>query len=346
MTVIDQPTAMNRPQQQAAPRNEPLPTDAQGPGRTCPLHYQYGPSVFNTAPAQALSELEVLYVVGGLYGNEPALHQVLRLFERERGRKQLVFNGDFHWFDVEPKTFARIQREVLAHTALRGNVETELADEAASQDTGCGCAYPEWVGNAVVERSNRILNRLRHATTPALRSELAALPMWRTASVGAMRIGLVHGDAQSLAGWGFAQEHLLDPAHLGVVRTWFLQAQVDAFASTHTCLPVFQRIQLKSSPDLRWVLNNGASGMPNFAGDSAGLLTRISTRPFEGRQRRLGQAWNGVLMDAVAIETDPLDVQRRFLAQWPQGTDAHASYFSRIQEGPSYTADQVIRLEN
>ena len=28
--------------------------------------------------------------------------------------------------------------------------------------------------------------------------ELAALPMWQTASVGGMRIGIVHGDAQSL----------------------------------------------------------------------------------------------------------------------------------------------------
>jgi hypothetical protein len=337
---------MNHPQEQAMPQNETLPMDAQGPGRTCPLHYQYGPSVFDTTPADSLSDLEVLYVVGGLYGNEPALHEVLRLFERERGRKRLVFNGDFHWFDVEPKTFERIQREVLAHTALRGNVETELADEAASQDAGCGCAYPEWVGDALVERSNRILDRLRDATTPVSRSELAALPMWQIASVGPMRIGLVHGDAQSLAGWGFAQEHLFDPAHLDVVRKWFSRAQVDAFASTHTCLPVFQQIRLADSPNLRWILNNGASGMPNFAGDTAGLLTRISTRPFEGPQRRLGWAWKGVSMDAVAIEVDPLDAQKRFLAQWPEGTDAHASYFSRIVKGPSYTVDQVIRLEN
>jgi len=337
---------MHQPEEQTTPRKTRLPVDAQGPGRTCPLHYQYGPSVFNAPPVESLSDLEVLYVVGGLYGNEPALHEVLRLFEQERGRKRLVFNGDFHWFDVEPKLFERIQREVLAHAALRGNVETELADEAAGQDVGCGCAYPEWVGDAVVERSNRILNRLRRATTPVLRSELAALPMWQIASVGPMRIGLVHGDAQSLAGWGFAQEHLRDPAHLDVVRAWFARAQVDAFASTHTCLPVFQQIRLPGASGFRWVLNNGASGMPNFRGDSAGLLTRISTRPFEGPQRRRGVAWGGVSMDAVAIEIDPSDAQRRFLAQWPEGTDAYASYFSRIVEGPSYAVEQVIRMEN
>ena len=38
--------------------------------------------------------------------------------------------------------------------------------------------------------------------------------------------------------------------------------------------------------------------------------------------------------------------QRRFLAQWPSGSDAHASYFSRIVDGPSYRLDQVVRLEN
>ena len=76
--------------------------------------------------------------------------------------------------------FDRVQREVLAHTAMRCNVETELADEEASQDAGCGCAYPDWVGDAV-ERSNRILNRLRGVTTAKLRGELAALLMWQLA---------------------------------------------------------------------------------------------------------------------------------------------------------------------
>jgi predicted phosphodiesterase len=326
---------------EGAPRVE-----VDGPGRTCPLHYQYGPSVFSTRPDESLAELEVLYVVGGLYGNELALEEVLRLFDREQGRKRLVFNGDFHWFDVEPKTFERVQREVLAHTAIRGNVETELADEEATQDAGCGCAYPDWVGDAVVERSNRILNRLRGVTTAKLRRELAALPMWQLASVGSMRIGLVHGDAQSLAGWGFAQEHLRDPSHLKVVQAWFTQAQVDVFASTHTCLPVFQKINAVSQSGPCWVLNNGAAGMPNFRGDSAGLLTRIASRPFEGPQRRLGLMQNGIYMDAVAIQTDPAQALRRFLHQWPEGTDAHASYFSRILAGPAYTADQVIRQEN
>ena len=86
------------------------------------------------------------------------------------------------------------------------------------------------------------------------------------------------GDAQSLAGWGFAQEHLRDAAHREEVKRWFDEAEVHAFASTHTCLPVFQRLASKQD-HARWVFNNGATGMPNFAGDAAGLLTRLALSP-------------------------------------------------------------------
>ncbi|CAN7397482.1 MULTISPECIES: hypothetical protein [unclassified Variovorax] len=316
-----------------------------GAGRSCPLNYRYDPREFAGEAPHEFHGLDVLYVVGGLYGNEVALHEVLRLFERESGRKRLVFNGDFHWFDVDPGVFARVQREVLAHTALRGNVETELANDAASDETGCGCAYPDWVGDATVERSNRILRRLRGATTVAQRAELATLPMWQRADVGNLRLGLVHGDAQSLAGWGFAQEHLRDPEHRDGVRGWFHAARVDAFACTHTCLPVFQSLRL---PDQRhgWVFNNGSAGMPNFQGDGAGLLTRVALRPFDGLQRRFGVRHGETYIDALSIEIDSAEVQRRFLAQWPLGSDAHDSYFHRIARGPEYTPSDAIRLED
>ncbi len=295
------------------------------------------------APAP-LAELDVLYLVGGLYGNELALHEVLRLFDAERGRKQLVFNGDFHWFDADPATFDRIQREVLGHVALRGNVETELAQPSPISDTGCGCAYPDWVDDSVVDRSNRILQRLWTAATPTHRAELAALPMWQTASVGDFRLGIVHGDAQSLAGWGFAQEHLADTSHLHTVRTWFAQASVDAFACSHTCLPVMQGIKLPGRAQ-GWVFNNGAAGMPNFLGDSAGLLTRIGLTAAPGHASRAGVVQDQVHINALAIEVPASAVQERFLAQWPPGSDAHASYFSRIAAGPNYHPHQVVRQE-
>lgn len=311
------------------------------PGRSCPLHYRYAPQVFATPAPPALQDLEVLYVVGGLYGNPLALHSVLRLFERERGRARLVFNGDFHWFDADPALFARVQREVLAFDALRGNVETELAVAEAQADAGCGCAYPDWVGDGVVERSNRILQRLRGVTTPTQRAELAALPMWQRAAVGELQLGIVHGDAVSLAGWGFAQEHLRDAAHRRQVQAWFDAAEVDAFACTHTCLPVFQAIDGGTTP--RWVLNNGAAGMPNFRSDGAGLLTRFALQPFEGPQRRFGLRRGEVFIDAIAIDTDAAAWQRQFLAMWPAGSDAFASYFDRMSTGPDYASADALR---
>jgi len=317
---------------------------SEAPGRSCPLHYRYAPQVFASPASPGLGALDVLYAVGGLYGNELALQRVLQLFERERGNARLVFNGDFHWFDADADSFARVQQQVLAHAALRGNVETEIAapdaaDDAA--DAGCGCAYPEWVGDEVVERSNPIARRLRQCATPSQRAELAALPMWLRADVGRFRLGIVHGDAQSLAGWGFAQEHLRQAGHRHRARQCFDAAQVDAFACTHTCLPVYQRIDGGARPG--WVLNNGAAGMPNFRGDGAGLLTRIALRPFEGAQRRFGLRQGDVFIDAIAIEIDAAAWQARFLATWPAGSDAHASYLGRILHGPDYRVADALR---
>jgi hypothetical protein len=316
------------------------------PGRSCPVHYRYRPEVFTAAAPPTLESLEVLYVVGGLYGNELALQQVLGLFARERGRKRLVFNGDFHWFDADPAVFARVQRAVLAHEALRGNVETELASGDDSGAAGCGCAYPDWVGDGVVERSNRILARLRQATSGPQRAELAALPMWQRADVGPLRLGIVHGDATSLAGWGFAQEHLRDDAHRAEVGHWLDRAGVDAFACTHTCLPVFQALRSAAGQPARWILNNGAAGMPNFRGDAAGLLTRVATSSFSGPELRAAvPLGRGVVAEAIAIDIDAQAWRERFLAHWPAGSDAHASYFDRITRGPDYAVADVVRRD-
>jgi hypothetical protein len=311
---------------------------ADEPGRSCPLHYRYRPS---DLARPATDRCNVLYVVGGLYGNVQALQRVIELFERERGDKRLLFNGDFHWFDVDAQAFEQIQRGVLAFDAMRGNVETELAaPDHEGGDAGCGCAYPEWVAGSVVERSNRILARLRD-TARGLSGACAAmqaLPMWRRIDVGDTRVAIVHGDAQSLSGWGFAQETLHDAAAQRIARRWFDEARVDVFASSHTCLPVFHAF------DDRLLLNNGAAGMPNFAGAREGLLTRIATCPFDGAQHRFGIEQGGLHFDAIAIDYDHAAWQRSFLAQWPAGSDAFASYASRIADGPDYHVADALRL--
>ena len=118
-------------------------------GRSCPLRYRYGAEALARLPAGAA---ETLYVVGGLYGNLPALETIEAMAAAEPGPVSIVFNGDFNWFNVDDAGFAEINRRVLAHQATLGNVEAELG--AAGDAAGCGCAYPDHVAGTVVERSN------------------------------------------------------------------------------------------------------------------------------------------------------------------------------------------------
>lgn len=301
------------------------------PGRRCPVSYRYAPRVFDREPQLVA---DTLYVIGGLYGNREALAAIGRLAARERGPVRLVFNGDFHWFDVRLDDFAALTREVLAHTALRGNVETELA--ADESGVGCGCAYPADVSDAEVSRSNEILERLRATArmVPELRAGLGALPMHLTARVGEARIGIVHGDASSLAGWGFAHDRLDDPARARWIAAAFRDARVDVFASSHTCLPA---LRLFDAGDRHVaVANNGAAGMPNFAATRFGVLTRISTRPYAGDERLYGAEVAGAHVEALRVDYDHRLWLERFLASWPAGSAAHASYHRRIVEGPRF----------
>ena len=304
------------------------------PGRFCPVGYRYG-ALALAAPAAL--QVDTLWVAGGLYGNRFALERLLQLFHREAGPKALVFNGDFHWFDVDADEFGYVNRRVLQHLATRGNVETELATPAAG--AGCGCGYPEWVADEDVARSNRILERLRRTalSLPDASAALAALPMHLVAQVGGERVGVVHGDAESLAGWGFSQELLASAAGARAAAEACARAGVRVFASSHSCLPVLQLLDADSA-----IINNGAAGMPNFAGTHFGLATRISVRPGAGAVygARVGSLW----LEAVALEYDAAAWQRAFLAQWPPGSDAHCSYYQRIVHGPRYAPQRALRV--
>ena len=310
------------------------------PGRVCPTAYRYSPRVFDREPELVA---DTLYVIGGLYGNVEALEAVQRLAARERGPVALVFNGDFHWFDIEDGEFGRVTREVLAHRALRGNVETEIAHEPSG--AGCGCAYPADVSDAEVSRSNEILERLRATAMrfPDLRERLGALAMHLTARVGEARIGIVHGDAASLAGWGFAQDRLDAPAHARWIEAAFREARVDAFASTHTCLPAFRGFEFGAGPGV--VANNGAAGMPNFGGTRFGLLTRISVAPFAGAEKLYALTAGGAHVEALKVAYDHERWRERFLASWPAGSPAHASYYRRIVEGPRFQVERARPAE-
>ncbi len=305
------------------------------PGRTCPVSYRYPPRVFDRAPEL---ETETLYVVGGLYGNLEALAAVKALAAREPEPVTLLFNGDFHWFDADRADFARVTAEVLEHPALRGNVETEIANDDSG--AGCGCAYPSDVSDAEVGRSNEILATLRRtaAGIPGMRERLGALPMHLVARVGDARLGIVHGDAASLAGWGFARDRLDDAAHHRWIRSAFAEARVDIFASTHTCVPAFRAYEWEGARGV--IANNGAAGMPNFRGTRHGLLTRIAMRAFAGPERLYGLEAAGAHVEALRIDFDPERWLERFLAHWPAGSPAHDSYHRRIAEGPRFALEE------
>jgi hypothetical protein len=303
------------------------------PGRTCPLSYRYSAASVGASAALAV---DTLWVAGGLYGNALALQAMIEAYDAEPGSKALVFNGDFHWFDIDPAEFRGVNAQVLAFRALRGNVETEIASPGAG--AGCGCAYPDWVGDATVEHSNRIIERLRAAARSSgiALARLAALPMHLTARVGDAAVGIVHGDGNSLAGWGFSQEALATPAGYAAAAASFAEAGVDIFASSHTCLPVLQDVGERAS-----LVNNGAAGMPNFRGTAYGLASRISVRasPNALYSARRGE----VFVEAIPLHYDDRAWQERFLAQWPPGSDAHASYWERITRGPRYELSQAVR---
>ncbi len=302
-------------------------TDA---GRTCPLRYRHGAGAIATAPER---QAAVLYVVGGLYGNPAALDALDALLARERGAATVCFNGDFHWFDADDAGFAAIGRRVLAHDALLGNVEAELG--AADDAAGCGCAYPEAVDDATVERSNAIHARLKStaARHPEQLARLAALPMFARYRIDEWVVGVVHGDADSLAGWRFGIDALDDPAE----RTWreqaFRDAAVDVFASSHTCLPA---LRLFGPRHRQAVINNGAAGMPNFHHLRCGVVSRIAATPPPGEPLYGTRLAGGLRLDALPLHYDQADWMTRFLANWPAGSAAHASYFDRIRRGPRH----------
>ncbi len=308
-------------------------------GRSCPLNYRYFPAVFERA---AELHAETQYIIGGLYGNVQALQEILALAAAEPVMPTLVFNGDFNWFNIDAASFAAINREVLQHVALRGNVETELA--ASAEDAGCGCAYPEYVDDADVDRSNQIMRQLRATATafPELTHTLTSLPMVAVAQVASARFGIVHGDAESLAGWRFAHDSLDEPVNVNWLHQVCRAANLDGFASSHTCLPAFRQFHDDGRQHI--VINNGAAGMPNFARTQYGLFTRISVYPAREGLSQYGGKFGDAHVDAIPVHYDVAAFERAFLDNWPANSPAHHSYFRRIVEGPAYAAPHALGL--
>jgi hypothetical protein len=316
-----------------------MPAD-RAAGRACPTSYRYSPDVFVRS-----SQLRVhtAYVVGGLYGNRGALDTVLAMAERERRDVLLIFNGDFNWLNVRIEHFADINETVLSHIATRGNVEAELATEES--DAGCGCAYPDYVDEAVVTCSNAIMARLRATAEafPELRQWLSSLPMTLSIEVASERVAILHGDPESLAGWSFAVEAMPPEGRTPVPRIhdYFRRAGARVFACTHTGLPYAQHFVVDGQP--RLVINNGSAGMPNFAGTRFGVITRISADERIPQASLYGCHLGGLRVDALPVHYDHDGWLRRFLRDWPEGSPAHMSYYFRLINGPEFSLRRAAR---
>lgn len=326
-------------------------------GRSCPLDYRTAPGDFREAPHLTA---RTVYVVGGLYGNPEALETLLEMKAAEERRGEsvtLIFNGDFNCWNVDPATFRLINETVLEHTAIRGNAEAELA--RPGEYVGCGCNYPSYIDPSVTEQSNKIIESLNRTAVgfPEIQTRLSALANHITIEVGGQRIAILHGDPESLSGWGFAAEALAhlerDQAHAGEgvpegmetseqrVAGFFRESDVAAFACTHTGLAFARDFQVEGRG--RLVINNGSAGMPNFRGDLRGLLTRISADARPPADSLYGITLERVRYDAIPIPYDTQAWLRRIRSNWPQGTSGFDSYNDRITRGPAYTLAQAIR---
>ena len=321
-------------------------------GQSCPIEYQYKAKDF--ASAQTTSA-QTIYVVGGLYGNLDALHEILRMQEAEKRagtNVQLVFNGDHNWFNTSADSFKEINQVVLNNIAIRGNVEAEIA---APTDAGCGCNYPDYVNAQYVARSNAIIGKLQQTAREfkPLCDGLIDLPFIRTIDLDGKKIGIVHGDAEMLAGWAFAAERLspigkccsgdeavAELTPYALIERYFLDAGVLAFASTHTCLAHAKDFSIAGQD--RVIMNNGAAGLPNFANTGYGMVTRISVDPKVAKNSLYGANLSGLRFDSLAVNYDTPAWLGRFLRGWPPGSPAYEAYFNRIVAGPDFDLSDAV----
>ena len=307
-------------------------------GRSCPLAYRYNPASLCAEPRQANGD--VLYVIGGLYGNPYALDEIEQMAlaeERQGHRVTLVFNGDFNWFNASSSLFREINNRVLDHTVSLGNVDYELANPNAG--AGCGCAYPDFVDEGVVDRSNDIMERLQGVARehPDIQKRLSLLPRYHCLLFGGLKVLVIHGDPESLAGWGLAHESFV-AGNESKLAEWFGASGADVIVSTHTCQPVLWSGLVEGRSCV--IANNGSAGMGNLLQDPRGLITRIGlTSPVAEPVAGLERQGLSVSLLPVAYDLDAWLPQ--FDRLWPAGSAASVSYRRRLVAGAHLAAGDI-----
>ena len=316
----------------------------KGKGRRtiCDLSYRYTPETIGATPTE-LATSSTIYVIGGLYGNRYNLEGILNLAEQEQEHPQLIFNGDFNFFNYEEEDFISINNTVRLFTATKGNIE-DVISKSRPDLFDCGCDYPSSVSSEYIDRSNEIAGRL-HSTahlnddSESILQFLRELPMFRRIEMSSGHVvGILHGDAHSLSGWNFSHENLANDSSssppssssLSAIQ-WLNEARCDVFACTHTCLPIMVNFGGKKA-----IVNNGSAGIPNFGGKSSGVITRISinidTVP-------LSSLYSTIISDCIRIDAIAIDYNheeflfKKFLVDWPEGSPGYINYYDRLRNG-------------
>ncbi len=306
-------------------------------GRACPADYRITPDAFAGAPQR---DCDVLYVVGGLYGNPFALAAVDDLVAGEDADADVlvVLNGDMHWFDKTAENFESLEDCVAeaGYVPLVGNVEVELR-RREDVGVGCGCAYPDCTSDDAVSRSNRIHKMLSRALDerPELKERLQGRPATMTVGVAGRKVGITHGDEKLIGGWDCSREALQDVMRQDEVDTFMAGADIDVLATTHTCAPAALRLARGA------VANNGSAGLPNFEGQHYGLLIRIAETPHP--DALFGAELDGLYVQAVPVRYDHDAYLAWFDDLWDECSPAAVSYRGRIVDGPDdHLADSLL----
>ena len=297
-------------------------------GRNCSLEYILQK---NWAADVKMIESDVIYIVGGLYGNRYALEIINKMAQDENAK--IVFNGDMHWFDVKKEDFLRIEELSKEGIKLLGNVEFELLNNTSS--LGCGCNYPEDVSDGVVERSNIIHNIMKeNIKGDQILNDVKERSKTLVLDFFGKKIAITHGDEKSMSGWECSNDNLKLEARKKEIDNWFKETNIDILATTHTCLPVVY------NNGRNIVINNGAAGMANIQGQTFGLFTRIARSKHE--KSIISQEIGGLFVELVKIDFDIEKFKFWFERTWSEGSSASISYKNRIINGTSLAIEDII----
>lgn len=130
-----------------------------------------------------------LWIAGGIYGN---IYAIEKLNEMANG-KDIVYNGDLHWFDANENCFFKVENLTKNSIKLNGNVELELARK--DDEFGCGCNYPEREEEIIVKNAEIIHQRLKN-----IKADFSIFNKRKTtlfANVCGLNVAITHGDEKN-----------------------------------------------------------------------------------------------------------------------------------------------------